>query len=200
MRPGGALELLESLEGHGIPASLPLFVVPKAGQQDALDDWLENELAGRDVVVLTLRQQIAHLHQSTQQQMLSMAVLESVIAIVAAAGLAVLNYISTAERMSEFGVLHALGCSRLRLVGRAFGEIGFTTGVAWGLTAIVAVAAMMVLRHGVFGPIGLTFDLLNTGPWLYTLPIPIAALGATAGTTARTLSRLDPVSIIERRS
>lgn len=34
---------------------------------------------------------------------------------------------------------------------------------------------------------------------LYTLPTPIAAVAVTTGTATRTLFRLDPVSIIERR-
>ena len=46
---------------------------------------------------------------------------------------------------------------------------------------------------------GLTFDLFNLNPWLYTLPIPITVLAITAGTTAWTLSKLDAVAIIERR-
>jgi hypothetical protein len=42
-------------------------------------------------------------------------------------------------------------------------------------------------------------DLFNLGPWLFTLPIPLTVLAASTGTIARMLSKLDPVSIIERR-
>jgi hypothetical protein len=34
---------------------------------------------------------------------------------------------------------------------------------------------------------------------LFTLPVPVAVLIATSGTIAWTLSKLDPVGIIERR-
>jgi ABC-type antimicrobial peptide transport system permease subunit len=195
-----SLEFLESHEAFYIPDVPPLIVVPKAGQKGALDDWLENEVAGIGVSVLTLRREIGRIRQNAQSQMLVFALLESVIAIVAAIALAVLNYIFVAQRQSEFGVLHALGHARLRLVWRTVRETIFTTGIAWGLSAILCLMGLLSLQYGVFAPLGLRLDLFNLSPWLFTLPIPIAVLVATTGTTARTLSRLDPVSIIERRS
>jgi hypothetical protein len=58
---------------------------------------------------------------------------------------------------------------------------------------------MLLMRQAVFLPLGLTFDLFTITPWLYTLPIPVAVLAVTTGTTARTLSKLDAVSVVERR-
>jgi ABC-type antimicrobial peptide transport system permease subunit len=118
---------------------------------------------------------------------------------VAALALAVLNYIFTSQRQAEFGVLHALGYSRMRLVGRVFGETAFTTLASWGMSAILTLLLLLFMRFAVFDPRGLTFNLFNITPWLYTLPIPILVLVVTAGSTARTLSKIDPISIIERR-
>jgi ABC-type antimicrobial peptide transport system permease subunit len=126
--------------------------------------------------------------------------LESVIAIVAAIALAVLNHIFASQRKAEFGVLHALGHHRLRLVWRTIRETLFTTGIAWGFSAILFLIGLVYLQYGVFQPLGLRLDFLNITPWLFTLPIPIAVLAATTAMMARTLSKLDPVSILERRS
>jgi hypothetical protein len=53
-------------------------------------------------------------------------------------------------------------------------------------------------QYGVYtSAAGLNF--FNPTPWLFTLPIPVAVLAASAGTIGWTLSRLDPVAIIERR-
>jgi ABC-type antimicrobial peptide transport system permease subunit len=131
--------------------------------------------------------------------MFAMAVLQSVIAVVTAIALAVLNYIFISGRQAEFGVLHALGHGRWQLVGRVLWEAAFTTGTAWGLSVIIGLIGLLYLRFGLFASLGLTFDLFNITPWLYTLPIPVAVLAVTTGTTARTLSKLDPISIIERR-
>jgi len=194
-----SLEFLESQEASDVPDLPPLILVPKAGQKDALDDWLKHELAGADASVLTWRQQVSRIQDKAWQDMLSIAVLEGVIAAVAAIGLAVLNYIFISQRQAEFGVLHALGYDRRQLVRRVLGETAFTTGIAWVLSALIGLIGMLVLRFALFAPLGLTFDPFNLTPWLYTLPIPVAVLAVTTGTTARTLSKLDAVSIIERR-
>lgn len=194
-----SLEFLESQEASDVPDLPPLILVPKAGQKGVLDDWLENELAGPAASVLTYRQQVSRIQSKAWQDMQSIALLEGVIAVVAAIGLAVLNYVFFSQRQAEFGVLHALGYDRWQLVRRVLGETAFIAGIAWGLSAIIGLAAILLLRFALFAPLGLTFDPLNFTPWLYTLPIPVAVLVVTTGTTARTLSRLDPMSIIERR-
>ena len=194
-----SLEFLEGYEAFNVPDVPPLMVVPKAGQKDTLDDWLENELAGDDASVLTFRQQVARAQKSAHSQMLAMALLESVIAIIAAIALATLNYIIISQRQSELGVLLALGYGRPRLIWRTVGETAFTTGVAWGLSAILFLIGLLYLRFVVFAPLGLRLNFSNLTPWLFTLPIPVAVLAVNGGTIARTLSKLDPVSIIERR-
>jgi hypothetical protein len=194
-----SLEFLESHQDSLVPDIPPLFIVPKAGQKEALDDWLENELAGRDVSVLTWRREAARAQENSRNMMLIYALLESVIAIVAATALAVLNYIFISQRRSEFGVLHALGYGRLRLVWRAVGETAFTAGVAWVFSAILFLIGLLCLQSFVFTPLGLRLDPFNPAPWLFTLPIPVVVLAVTGGTIAWTLSKLDPVSIIERR-
>jgi ABC-type lipoprotein release transport system permease subunit len=195
-----SLEYLERLEPFPMPDRPSLIVVPKAGHKGVLDDWLENELAGKDASVLTHRQQVAHVRQSAQSQMFAMALLQAAIAIVTAIALAVLNYVYISQRQSEFGVLHALGYGRRQLVGRVLRETAFTTAMAWGFSVIIILGGMLYLRFGVFASLGLTFNLLNASPWLYTIPIPVTVLAVTTGSTARTLSKLDPVTIIERRS
>jgi hypothetical protein len=194
-----SLEFMESHESFNVPDVPPLIVVPKAGQKGTMDDWLENELAGDGVSVLTYRQQVARARESARSMMLAYAWLESVIATVAAIGLAVLNYIFISQRQSEFGVLHALGYGRLRLVWRSIGETACTTGVAWGLSVILFLIGLLALQFAVFAPLGLRLNFFNLTPWLFTLPVPVAVLAVTSGTIARTLAKLDPVSIIERR-
>jgi hypothetical protein len=195
-----SLEFLESHEAYNIPDDVTrLIVVPKAGQKAALDNWLENELAGDEAWVSTYRQRVARAQERTRSMILTIALLETAIAVVTAIALAALNHIFVSQRQSEFGVLHALGHGRWRLVWRSVRETAFTTGAAWGFSAILCLIGMLSLRLAVFAPLGLTFDLFNLTPWLFTLPIPVAVLTVTGGTIARTLSRLDPVAIIERR-
>jgi len=55
------------------------------------------------------------------------------------------------------------------------------------------------VQIGFYVPIGLTLDLFNPTPWLFTLPMPLTIVAVGAGLVAWMLSRLDPVSVIERR-
>jgi putative ABC transport system permease protein len=194
-----SLEFIENEEVFPLPDSPSLFVVPKPGQKQILDDWLKSEVAGIDASVLTYQQELARIRRSAQNQIFSIVVLQAIIAIVAALSIAVLNHIYIAQRQAEFGMLHALGYKRNFLVGRVLQEYGSITLIAWGLSAVLTLLAMVYLRFGVYEPIGLTFKLLKLTPWLYTLPIPTVVLIVTAFTTARTLSKLDPIAIIERR-
>lgn len=195
-----SLEFMESHEVFQMPDVYPLIAVPKDGQKNAMDNWLENELASDEVWVLTYRQETAQKESRSRNLILTIALVESAIAIVAAIALAVLNYFSVSERQAEFGVLHAFGYSRLRLIGKTVRETAFTTGAAWGLSIILCLIGLLYIQFGVFTSLGLELNLFNTTPWLFTLPIPIAVLVATSITISRVLSKLDPISIIERRS
>ncbi|HSG17343.1 MAG TPA: FtsX-like permease family protein [Anaerolineae bacterium] len=194
-----SLEFLDDAEPFPLPDTMPMFVVAKEEQKEKLDHWLENEIAAANVSLLTFEREVARVQQKAQQDMLSIGILESIIALVAALGLAVLNYIYISQRQTEFGVLHALGYGRRQLVGRVLGETAFTTIVAWLLSACICLIGMLGLRLILFAPRGLSFDLINITPWLYTLPIPVLVLAVTAIVTARTLSKLDAVTIVERR-
>jgi ABC-type antimicrobial peptide transport system permease subunit len=134
-----------------------------------------------------------------RSQILSIALIESAVAVTAAISLAVLNHIFAAQRQSEYGILHALGYGRPQLVWRALQETGLTTGAAWAISVVACLGGLLYMQFGMFAPLGLRLNLLNGTPWLFTLPIPAAVLAATVATTARTLRRLDPVSIVERR-
>ena len=96
---------------------LSLLVVPKAGQKAALDSWLKNEIKdGIKVDVITYDSSLANEQREMRSTIRIISLMESAIAVVAAVALAGLNYLFVAQRQSEFGVLHALGYSRLQLV------------------------------------------------------------------------------------
>ena len=178
---------------------LSLLVVPKAGQKAALDTWLENEIASNQREVSTHGKNQANFQKQERSVLLTFLLMESVIAAVAAIALAGLNYIFVTQRQAEFGVLNALGFTRLHLVWRVVQETAFTTGAALLLSVALCAVGLLYMQFGLYAPLGLRVDFFNPTPWLFTLPIPVAVLAASAGTIAWVLSRLDPVSIIERR-
>lgn len=195
-----SLEFIENEDIVPIPENPSLLVVPKPGEKQNVDNWLMQEIAGYQALVLTYDLEISRVRQSAQNQIFSIVVIQAIIAIVAAVGMAVLNHIYITQRQAEFGLLNALGHKRSFLVGRVLLEYGSMTLIAWGLSAALMSVVILYLRFVVYEPIGLTFKLLKLTPWLYTLPIPVTVLLVAAITTARTFSKLDPIAIIERRS
>jgi len=179
--------------------NLALIVVPKVGQKATLDSWLEGQLAGARRTVLTYSNQLAWWQNAANSLVYTVSLMESIIALVAALALTGLNYLFVAQRQAEFGVLNALGFSRRQLVWRIVRESFFTTGIAWLAGLLGCAILLLYLQYGLYDPIGLKINFFNPAPWLYTLPIPVAVLAVSAITIGWLLSRLDPVSIIERR-
>ena len=128
------------------------------------------------------------------------AVVESIVATVVVIALAILNTIFFDQRKDEFGVLHALGKGRLWLILRTVKETATVVGLAWLIGAVICVAGLLLAQANIYAPQGLAMGFLSPVPWLFTLPIPLAVVAASAGTISWALSRLDPVAIIERRS
>jgi len=191
----------EYLRSHELysPHQASLLVVPTEGHKEELDAWLEESIASEQTSVQTYGTRLSEHREVTLVMLLLCAVVESVIALVAAVALGVLSYIFFAQRQDEFGILHAMGHRRLWLVLRTVKETVGTVTVAWLIGAAVCIAGLICLQIGVYFPIGLTLDLLNPAPWLFTLPMPLAVVLVSAGLVAWMLSRLDPVSVIERR-
>ncbi len=191
----------EYLESHELYSDwgVNLLVVPAEGRKAELDAWLEEHVASEQTSVSTHGATLREGRQSALVMYLVFAAIESIIAIVAATALTVLNHIFFAQRQEEFGILHAVGRSRPWLILRAARESGSVVAVGWLIGAALCMVGLICAQASVYGPRGLSLDFFNPAPWLFTLPIPLAVVAASAGTIGRMLSRLDPVSIIERR-
>jgi hypothetical protein len=192
---------LEYLESHELTAdrAVRLLAVPATGRGAALDTWLEEELASAQTEVITYSAERRVFQTVTLSIAVLFALVEGLVALVAAIALAALNHIFFAQRREEFGILHAIGRSRPWLVLRTVKETGSTIGLAWAVGAVVCLLGLVGFQALVYTPRGLILDFFDVVPWMFTLPIPLIVVLVGAGTIARTLRRLDPVAVIERR-
>jgi putative ABC transport system permease protein/lipoprotein-releasing system permease protein len=195
------LASLEYLQSHEDAASgaFSLLVAPVAGGKARLDAWLTESVASTQTTIQTYHKRHRDFQQDRYGMLLMFGALEGLIAVTAAVALAILNYIFFSQRREELGVLHALGRSRRWLIWRGGGETASTVAVAWLLGAAVCLLALLYAQAKIYAPKGLSLDFFNPMPWLYTLPVPVAVLAVSAGAITWTLSKLDPVAIIERR-
>jgi ABC-type lipoprotein release transport system permease subunit len=191
----------EYLENHELYSGrrVSLLVVPAEGRKAELDTWLEGQLASKQMHVSTYSMTSREGRQSALVMHLVFAALESIITVVAAAALIALNHIFFSQRQAEFGILHAVGRSRPWLILRTARESGSVVALGWLIGASLCMVGLICAQASVYGPKGLSLDFLNPTPWLFTLPIPLVVVVASTGTVSWILSRLDPVSVIERR-
>jgi ABC-type antimicrobial peptide transport system permease subunit len=110
-----------------------------------------------------------------------------------------MNYISFTQRREEFGILSALGHNRTWLVLRTAKETGSIVAVAWAISMLIYGVGLFVVQTTIYTPKGIGLNLLTPIPWLFTFPIPLVIAIASAGTIAWLLTKLDPISIIERQ-
>lgn len=191
----------EFVEQHERYATAPThaLVVPVEGHAAEVEAWLEKNIDSPQVDVETFGTAYHILRDLTQSTLLIFAMAEAVLAVVAALALALLNRIFVTQRRDEFGVLHAAGHSRAALIARTVRESVGIAGAAWLIGAAGCLLFLITAQTIVYAPRGMSLDLTNPTPWLFTLPIPLAVVAASAGTIAWALSRLDPVAVIERR-
>jgi ABC-type lipoprotein release transport system permease subunit len=192
----------EYLHSHELTSSRNprLLVIPREGQKQALDRWLEEDLDPTQARITTYAMEEREYDEMTTSTVLTFTLLECMIAAVAAVALATLNHIFFTQRQEEFGVLNAIGRSRTWLVWRTMKETGGVIGIAWAVGAALCGIGLLGMQNLVYAPRGLALDFFNLAPWLLTTPLPLAVALASVGTIAWMLFRLDPVAIVERRA
>jgi ABC-type antimicrobial peptide transport system permease subunit len=192
---------LEFLQNHDLTTSRQThqLIIPSEGAKNELDTWLDNSIASTHTSVINYEAKHRDRQQALGSMLLMITGVEFLIALVAATALAILNHIFYSERKDEFGLLNAIGRNRSWLVLRTIKETGSAVGIAWLIGAAICVVGIIIAQVTIYSPLGLSVDIYNPVPWLFTLPIPLAVIAVGTGTISHTLTKLDPVSIIERR-
>ena len=200
-RPWIGLASYEYLHDHELTSSRNphLLVIPHEGQKQILDNWLKESIDSSQTRTTIYDVQERDYKEMTTSVVITFTLLECMIAVVAAVALATLNHIFFTQRREEFGILHAVGRSRWWLVLRTMKETGSVVGLAWIIGAVMCALGLFGMQSLVYAPRGLTLDLFDLAPWLLTLPVPLAIIAVGTGTIAWTLSKLDPVLVIEGR-
>jgi ABC-type lipoprotein release transport system permease subunit len=191
----------EYLRSHEAYASQPVrqLAIPVEGRKAEMDAWLETAVASDQTAVQTYEDWQQTRGEMARTLILVFGAVEGLVALVAALALAVLSYVFFSQRQQEFGTLHAIGHSRRWLVGRTLGETAAIVILAWLIGAVVCMLGLVYMQVSLYMPKGLTLNLLDITPWLFTMPMPLAIVAASGGLVVWMLSKLDPVSIIERR-
>lgn len=181
-----------------IPGEASYLVFPKEGQMASVDAYLR-DLPKSKVNVFTYESMSRIFQIEFDSAKLVIWTIDIVTITVLAIATGLLNTIYFLQRMSEYGVLAATGYRRRFLVRRALSEAMTLTAVAWVLGLALAQGLTMLANMLIFNPRGYGLESLNAQSVYYTLPIPILIAIFSFYTVIRSLRRLDPVAIVERR-
>jgi ABC-type lipoprotein release transport system permease subunit len=191
----------EYVDSHERYTGLPthMLVIPMEGRESEMEIWLRGNIASPRVEIETIDKSYRRWQGLVQVSQTITDIGIVILTVAAGLALAILNYIFFTQRRDEFGTMYAVGHSRAALLARSLRESVSITAVAWLVAAAICIAGLLCFQTYVFTPVGTNVDLANPTPWLFTLPIPLAVVAASAGTIGWALSRLDPVTVIERR-
>lgn len=151
------------------------------------------------VRVLSYQNLVRELRESLSSLYLIMGIVNGTVIFVIALMSGMLTNIYFTQRLTEFGVLSAMGYPRLRLLRRIVSETFLLTLIGWIVGGFVTYGVLSVFKETLFRPRGLIIDPLDWFAYRYTVPIPLAITVFAVATIGYRLWRLDPVSVIERR-
>lgn len=190
MRAATPLQALGGVSGYAVFA--------RAGQRRALDAFLAT-LPLQQVRVYSAGAEEQAYRQDVRMLDWLLWSINLVTVAVLAVAMGLLNNLYYLQRMDEYGILAAIGMGRRALLRRALAEVAAITAASWaaglGLTAALGAG----LARWLFTPHGIALPRLDARDVAFTLPIPLLISVFTLGTVLRRLSRLDPVSVVERR-
>lgn len=122
------------------------------------------------------------------------------ITVVIALVVILLNLIAFQARADEFALLLAVGRTRRRLVGKLLVESGVVALVAWVLGLALGFSALFLYDRLVLEPKAIEIRFFDAYPITLASLLPLVSAAASAVVLALRLSRMDPVSVIQRRN
>ena len=180
------------------PGDTGFYVFAVPGRMGELDDYLRS-LSTDKVMVRTLTTATRDFKKETGNVDTILWIINGVTITVLSLAMGLLNTIYFMQRLSEYGILLAMGYRLGFLIRRTLMEAISLTLFGWVLGVLVSDGANWVLRNYVFAPRGITLSPLSLKAVLYTVPIPIMIGVFSLVTVLSQLLRLDPVTIVERR-
>jgi ABC-type lipoprotein release transport system permease subunit len=189
-------EYLNSHEMHAFRTD-SLIVVPQEGRKAEMDRFLETEIGSNLRYVSTYRLLMETVKPAVLVIRSVFGIMDVLVAFVIALAVGTINRIGSEQRVAEFGLLHAVGYSRQRLLRRLTLETVAVAGLGWLAGLALSWLLFAWLKFSLFAP-ALDLALGNLTPIWFAFLIPLAVIASTGWSTWRTLARLDAVAILDR--
>ncbi|MER3412923.1 MAG: hypothetical protein C4341_01550 [Armatimonadota bacterium] len=182
---------------HHLPPVDDLLIVAK--DQRAFDRWAVEHFRGSRARILTHEELLRETDDSLRVllQLLSVVIGLLVVVVTVMIGLFINIYLG--QRLTEFGLLQAIGYTRSFLARRASAEAALLVGMGWVLGVALSVGVLWAAKVTLMDPRAYYLEPLDGTALGYTLPLPLSVLAASLLTIQLRFRRFDPVVVIERR-
>lgn len=190
----------EYLETHELFAPRPvnLLVSAREGRKDAVDELLEATVASARTGTETYREVTQLVAWARREYNIMFGVVNCLVSVVVALVVGVINRIALARRVSELGLLHAVGHHKSRIIGRITLETAVVTVIGWGVGMGLSLAVLYGLKSSLYYARGMELNMANLVPLVFVVPIPVVVIVFAAFSVKRIFTQFDPVAIIER--
>jgi ABC-type lipoprotein release transport system permease subunit len=190
----------EYLEGHELyaPRVTSALVVARDGRKEAVNEFLEMTIASARTEVDTYRDVVEVAAQARRFLYLTFGIVNCLVGVAVAVVVGVVNQIALMQRVSELGLLNALGHHRNKLIRRLTLETAAVAGLGWGIGLILALLILSWLKANLYYARGMELDLANLMPLWFVIPVPLMVVMLGVFSLQRLFSRFDAVAIVER--
>jgi ABC-type lipoprotein release transport system permease subunit len=190
----------EYLDGHElyVPRTTGLLVAAREGRKATVDEFLESIVRSARTEVETYGEISELVEMGLRGLHLIFGVVNCLVAAVVALVVGVINRIALTHRLAEFGLLHAVGYHRKRLIGRLTLETAAVAGLGWIAGLGLSWLVLAWLKSGLYYSRGMELDLAYLVPFWFTLPVPVVVTVFAVFSARQTFAQFDAISIIER--
>lgn len=214
----GSFEVVGLVRGHGhiatgvigsgvlasmLHARVPTFalVYPRRGSKLESDRYLHAARDGSDPAFQVI--DAAYAKRRAERALKNLPLLIRFISIASATIVSVvvtlLALLAFRARRSEFAILLAIGQRRKRLVECLVLEHSILAVAAWIAGAAIGVATLAIYDVAALQPRGILIRVWDPPVLLASTAVPLLVVVVTGVAMARSLGRIDPVAVIQRR-
>jgi len=181
----------------GVTQNSGMLVLAKAGRERAVDTLLNNEINSNRAQVFTLSRLEADMRRGVRTSIALFSPIAILLSLVLMGVVGVIQRMDILRRLPELGILHVMGLSKRRLLGRLTLETVGLAMLGWLLGLLFPMLILSVLIGYLFAPRGYLITPFQAPAFWLTTPIPLAVLGFTVISVQRLFARLDGIALIE---
>lgn len=167
--------------------------------QEKLDRWAYKSFKGERAQVFAyfrLEEETARMFDTL---FLILDVVIGTLVLVITVMMGMLMNIFQSQRLTEFGLLQAMGYTKRQLIKRVVGETLVVLVIGWTLGLAIGYGLLELTKKLLMDPHAYAISTWDPVAIKYTIPVPIAILAVASLTIYFRFRNFDPVAVVERR-